>query len=180
GAEAIGSAGFASRDVEEFDWLDDRILFPEALRAEAFVNGTLRPAFDTEHVRAVSIGPALLKCWRACHGPSISTRKAISIRRRVGRGRFLTGLGLGVSLLGLVGKLSRTILAIGRATGKPFGDPVVALLAVSVGLTGPGILLGIGSHTLMGHYALMLKKHAKRIWRRWRKSRRPTNRSSKS
>ena len=92
----------------------------------------------------------------------------------------LTGLGLGVSLLGLVGKLSRTILAIGRATGKPFGDPVVALLAVSVGLTGPGILLGIGSHTLMGHYALMLKKHAKRIWRRWRKSRRPTNRSSKS
>src|SRR6266566_3729050 len=99
---------------------------------------------------------------------------------RIGRGRFLTGLGLGVSLLGLVGKLSRTILAIGRATGKPFGDPVVALLAVSVGLTGPGILLGIGSHTLMGHYALMLKKHAKRIWRRWRKSRRPTNRSSKS
>ena len=83
-------------------------------------------------------------------------------------------------MLGLVGKLSRTILAIGRATGKPFGDPVVALLAVSVGLTGPGILLGIGSHTLMGHYALMLKKHAKRIWRRWRKSRRPTNRSSKS
>src|SRR6267143_2368555 len=77
---------------------------------------------------------------------------------RIGRGRFLTGLGLGVSLLGLVGKLSRTILAIGRATGKPFGDPVVALLAVSVGLTGPGILLGIGSHTLMGHYALMLKK----------------------
>src|SRR5213079_1055481 len=99
---------------------------------------------------------------------------------RIGRGRFLTGLGLGVSLLGLVGKLSRTILAIGRATGKPFGGPVVALLAVSVGLTGPGILLGIGSHTLMGHYALMLKKHAKRIWRRWRKSRRPTNRSSKS
>ena len=99
---------------------------------------------------------------------------------RIGRGRFLTGLGLGVSLLGLVGKLSRTILAIGHATGKPFGDPVVALLAVSVGLTGPGILLGIGSHTLMGHYALMLKKHAKRIWRRWRKSRRPTHRSSKS
>jgi len=99
---------------------------------------------------------------------------------RIGRGRFLTGLGLGVSLLGLVGKLSRTILAIGLATGKPFGDPVVALLAVSVGLTGPGILLGIGSHTLMGHYALMLKKRAKRIWRRWRKSRRPTHRSSKS
>src|SRR5205807_9640972 len=98
----------------------------------------------------------------------------------VGRARLLTGLVLAVCVLGLVAKLSRPILAFGRATGAPFGDPVVALLAVSVGLTGPGILLGIGSHTLMGHYALMLKKHAKRIWRRWRKARRPTHRSSKS
>ncbi|HEY6146095.1 MAG TPA: hypothetical protein VIZ69_00295 [Thermoanaerobaculia bacterium] len=95
---------------------------------------------------------------------------------RVGRGRFLTGLGLGVSLLGLVGRLSRTILT----TGKPFGDPLVALIAVNAGLSGAGILLGLASHTLMGHYALMLKKHAKRIWRRWRKSRKPSRRSSKS
>src|SRR5881296_4579678 len=62
---------------------------------------------------------------------------------RVGRGRFLLGLGLGVSLLGLVGRLSRTILT----TGKPFGDPLVALLAVATGLTGLGVVLGIGSHT---------------------------------
>src|SRR5256712_12645218 len=95
---------------------------------------------------------------------------------RIGRGRFLTGLGLGVSLLGLVGRLSRTILT----TGKPFGDPLVALLAVATGLTGLGVVLGIGSHTLMWNYALMLKKHAKRVWRRWRKSRRPSRRSSKS
>lgn len=95
---------------------------------------------------------------------------------RIGRGRFLTGLGLGVSLLGLVGRLSRTILT----TGKPFGDPLVALFAVNAGLSGAGILIGLASHTLMGHYALMLKKHAKRIWRRWRKSRRPARRSSKS
>ena len=94
---------------------------------------------------------------------------------RVGRGRFLLGLGLGVSLLGLVGRLSRTILT----TGRPFGDPLIALLAVTASLSGLGILLGIVSHTLMGKYALMLKKHAKRVLRRWRKSRRPADRSSK-
>jgi hypothetical protein len=95
---------------------------------------------------------------------------------RIGRGRFLMGLGLGVSVLGLIGRLSRMILT----TGKPFGDPFHALQAVVAGLSGLGILLGIGSHTLMGEYALMLKKHAKRVLRRWRKSRRPTRRSSKS
>lgn len=95
---------------------------------------------------------------------------------RVGRGRFLLGLGLGVSLLGLIGRLSRTILT----SGKPFGDPLVALLAVTASLSGLGILLGTASHTLMGEYALMLKKHAKRVLRRWRKSRRPARRSSKS
>jgi hypothetical protein len=95
---------------------------------------------------------------------------------RVGRGRFLIGLGLGVSLLGLTGRLARTILT----SGKPFGDPFAALLVVTAGLTGIGILLGLLSHSLMGRYALMLKKHAKRALRRWRKSRRPTRRSSKS
>jgi hypothetical protein len=95
---------------------------------------------------------------------------------RISRGRFLMGLGLGVSLLGLIGRLSRTILT----TGRPFGDPLVALLAVVAGLSGLGIILGIVSHTLMGEYALMLKKHAKRALRRWRKSRRPARRSSKS
>jgi hypothetical protein len=95
---------------------------------------------------------------------------------RIGRGRYLLGLGLGVSLLGLVGRLSRTILT----TGKPFGDPLVAILAVTASLSGLGILIGILSHTLMGEYALMLKKHAKRVFRRWRRSRRPAKRSSKS
>ncbi|MCI4371718.1 MAG: hypothetical protein L3J78_03620, partial [Thermoplasmata archaeon] len=95
---------------------------------------------------------------------------------RVTRGRFLTGLGLGVSLLGLLSRLAQRILA----TGKPFGDPVVAFLAVTTGLSGLGILFGLGSHTLMGQYALMLKKHAKRVWRRWRKTRRPARKSSRS
>jgi hypothetical protein len=95
---------------------------------------------------------------------------------RIGRGRFLMGLGLGVSVLGLIGRLSRMILT----TGKPFGDPFHAFQAVVAGLSGLGIILGIASHTLMGEYALMLKKHAKRVLRRWRKSRRPARRSSKS
>ena len=95
---------------------------------------------------------------------------------RIGRGRFLMGLGLGVSVLGLIGRLSRMILT----TGKPFGDPFHALLLVVAGLSGLGILLGIASHALMGEYALMLKKHAKRVLRRWRRSRRPARRSSKS
>jgi heme A synthase len=95
---------------------------------------------------------------------------------RIGRGRFLMGLGLGVSVLGLIGRLSRMILT----SGKPFGDPFRALLLVVAGLSGLGILLGIASHALMGEYALMLKKHAKRVLRRWRKSRRPARRSSKS
>jgi hypothetical protein len=97
---------------------------------------------------------------------------------RVGRGRFLVGLGLGVGLLGLVSRLAKAILSIGESTGEPFGDPVVALFTVSTTVTGLlGILFGIASHTLMGRYALMLKKHAKRALRRWRKARRPTSKS---
>ena len=94
---------------------------------------------------------------------------------RVGRGRFLVGLGLGVSLLGLTSRLAKAILT----TGRPFGNPLEALLALGAGLTGLGIFFGIGSHTLMGKYALMLKKHARRIFRRWRKARQAERPSSR-
>jgi hypothetical protein len=87
---------------------------------------------------------------------------------RVGRGRFLMGLGLGVSLLGLLSRFARTILT----TGTPFGDPLHALLLIAAGYTGAGLLLGLASHTLMGRYALMLKKHARRVIGRWRRARR--------
>ena len=97
---------------------------------------------------------------------------------RVGRGRFLTGLGLGISFLGLIGRIARAILAAGTSE-SPFGTPMIELAAFTTTLTGLGILLGIGSHTLMGQYALLLKKHARRVWRRWRRSRRPSRRSSK-
>lgn len=96
---------------------------------------------------------------------------------RIQRGRFLLGLGLGFGLLGLVSRIAKTILT----TGEPFGDPVGALLALSTTITGVlGILFGLASHTLMGKYALMLKKRARRVWRRWRKSRQPSHRSSKT
>jgi len=89
---------------------------------------------------------------------------------RVGRGRFLVGLGVGVSLLGLTSRLARAVL-------ESSFDEIIPL---TTSLTGVGILLGIGSHSLMGKYALMLKKHARRVWRRWRKAREPGRRSSRS
>ncbi len=91
---------------------------------------------------------------------------------RVARGRFLVGLGLGVSLLGLVSKLARATLSA--------GTPTTELEQYTATLTGLGVLFGIVSHTLMGQYALMLKKHARRVWRRWRKTQRPTRREPDS
>lgn len=91
---------------------------------------------------------------------------------RVSRGRFLVGLGIGVSFLGLIGRLARATLT----TGTPLSE----LVPLTTTLTGLGILFGLGSHTLMSQYALMLKKHAKRVWRRWRKTHRPSRPSSRS
>ncbi|HEY5605960.1 MAG TPA: hypothetical protein VIL45_05495 [Thermoplasmata archaeon] len=85
---------------------------------------------------------------------------------RVGRGRFLVGLGLGISVIGLVSRLARATLTPGGLD--------VEIRQFTATITGIGILLGIGSHTLMGQYALMLKKHAKKAWRRWRRANRPT------
>ena len=91
---------------------------------------------------------------------------------RVSRGRFLVGLGLGVSLLGLISRLARAALAPAE-----FGPDLEQLMS---GVTGIGVLFGIGSHALMGRYALMLKKHARRVWRRWRKTERPPRRPADS
>lgn len=89
---------------------------------------------------------------------------------RVGRGRFLVGLGIGVSLLGLVSRLARGLLVGSFSDVLPYSSPLTAV----------GILLGIATHSVMGQYALLLKKHAARVWRRWRKSRRPSRKSSKT
>lgn len=93
----------------------------------------------------------------------------------VPRGRFFIGFGLGISLLGLVGRLAQAILSAGTPAGQPFGLPPNPLLALSTNAaTGIGLLFGLVSHTLMGRYALMFKKRARQVWRRWRKSKRPS------
>src|SRR6266568_4361410 len=57
---------------------------------------------------------------------------------------------------------------------------VLTVLGFTTYFGGIFVLLGIVSHTLMGQYALMLKKHARRVWRRWRKTQRPTRREPDS
>ena len=91
---------------------------------------------------------------------------------RVGRGRFLVSLGIGVSLLLLLKQLALAILLT--------GSPMAVILVFTTGLSGIGMLLGFVSYTLMGEYALMLKKHARTVWRRWRKAHRPTRRNGRS
>ena len=83
---------------------------------------------------------------------------------RVDRGRFLVSLGVGISFLSLLKQFALATLLT--------GTPVTFFLGFS-GLIGIGLLLGFVSHTLMGEYALMLKKHAKSAWRQWRRHRRP-------
>src|SRR5713226_9011665 len=68
GADSVSAAGLAALDVEGLDRLYHGIPFPEALRAEALVDGALCPALDAEHLVAFSIDAALLKCWRGDDG----------------------------------------------------------------------------------------------------------------
>ncbi len=91
---------------------------------------------------------------------------------RVARGRFLVSLGVGVSFLLLLKQIALAILLT--------GSPLAAFLVFTTGLAGIGMLLGFASYTLMVEYALMLKKHARRVWRRWRKARRPARRNGRS
>src|SRR5256885_5098543 len=91
---------------------------------------------------------------------------------RVSRGRFLVGLGIGVSLLGLVSRIARSVLTTGTA--------LTEVVPLTTSLTGLGILFGVASYTLMGRYALMLKKHAKRVWRRWRKTEAPARATARA
>ena len=91
---------------------------------------------------------------------------------RVPRGRFFLDLGLGISVLALARALALATLT--------YGTPVGVLIALTTSLTGLGILAGLLSHVLMGEYALLLKKHARSAWRRWRRSRPPARRGARS
>ncbi len=83
----------------------------------------------------------------------------------VGRGRFLLSLGVGLSLITLLKQLSLAILTT--------GSPLAAITYFTTSLVGLGLLSGFASYALMHEYALMLKKHARNMWRQWRQARRP-------
>lgn len=91
---------------------------------------------------------------------------------RVSRGRFLLSLGLGISAISLARSLALATLT--------YGTPVGALVALTTSLTGLGILVGLLSDLLMGEYALLLKKHARDAWRRWRRIRPRARRGARS
>lgn len=84
---------------------------------------------------------------------------------RVGRGRFLLSLGVGLSLISLLKQIALAVLTT--------GSPLAAASYFTSSLVGLGLLTGFASYALMHEYALILKKHAKNMWRQWRRSRRP-------
>ncbi len=84
---------------------------------------------------------------------------------KVRRGRFLLGLGVGLSALGLARLAAYYTLTL--------GSPLILLSVETTSLIGIGVLTGVASDILMGEYALMLKKHARNAWKQWRESRRP-------
>ena len=81
------------------------------------------------------------------------------------RGRFLLSLGLGIGSIGLLKELALAVLST--------SSPVSVIVYFATSLTGLGLIVGCASYVLMHEYALMLKKHAKSMWRQWRRVRRP-------
>jgi len=94
------------------------------------------------------------------------------LQGRIPRGRFVLGLGVGLTSLSLLSRLAYHTLVT--------GSPVPFLLFLTTSFTGIGVLFGVAAHTLMGRYALFVKKRARDAWRRWRRSRRPSRRASRS
>jgi hypothetical protein len=86
------------------------------------------------------------------------------LRGKVPRGRFLVGLGVGLTSLTLANRIAYAWLVQ--------GTPLAYLSPLATSPTGIGILIGVVAHTLMGQYALLLKRHARQAWRRWRRARR--------
>ncbi len=84
---------------------------------------------------------------------------------QVSRGRFLLSLGVGLGLISVLKLIALAILATGSAMG--------VVIYFTTSLVGLGLVAGFASYALMHEYALMLKKHARNMWRQWRRSRRP-------
>src|SRR5512136_791772 len=83
---------------------------------------------------------------------------------KAGRGKFLLGLGVGFSAIGLARLAAYYTLTL--------GSPLILLSVETGSLIGIGILLGVASDIMMGEYAIMMKKHARNAWRQWRQARR--------
>lgn len=82
------------------------------------------------------------------------------------RGRYVLGLGIGLSLIGLVSKLSAAVLAADLS--------FVAWLGGT--FTGLGVLAGVATQIVMGHHVMKLKKR----WRKLRKLRDHHERSERA
>ena len=78
-------------------------------------------------------------------------------QNEVPRGRFFLGLGIGLSLIGLLSKIALAVLSENLS--------VVAWLATTA--TGLGVLFGVSAQLVMGSHAMALKKR----WRKIRKLR---------
>lgn len=83
-----------------------------------------------------------------------------------GRGKFLLGLGVGFGAIGLARLAAYYTLTL--------GSPLILFSVETSSLVGFGILFGVASDIMMGEYALMMKKHARSMWRQWRQTKRPS------
>ncbi len=91
---------------------------------------------------------------------------------RVSRGRFLVGLGVGFTALTIVSRIAYAALVS--------GTPLTFFLPLATTLSGLGVFVGVAAHTVMGQYALLLKRHAWTVWRRWRRARRRELRAARA
>lgn len=168
-----------TRRIKHRDAVALSVLSSSFLLAGEMANPVLLRIYE-QYLVPVLDEPALLVLYGVLAGLAFTTAFGAVLvllggwhflRGRVPRGRFLVGLGVGVTSLSLVSRLAyHTLVA---------GSPFPFLLYFTTSLTGLGILLGVAAHTVMGQYALLLKKHARAAWRRWRKSRRPIRRPSR-
>ena len=93
------------------------------------------------------------------------------IRHVVPRGRFLVGLGVGLTSLSLVNKLSYYTLV--------YGTPLAYLLPLATSLTGVGIVFGFTAHVLMGRFGQVVRRRVISAWRERRRARKGSSRSPK-
>jgi hypothetical protein len=86
------------------------------------------------------------------------------LRGKVPRGRFFVGLGVGLTSLSLVNKLSYYTLV--------FGTPLAFLVPLATSLTGLGIIVGLLAHIFMGRAGQALRKRLAARLQHWRETRR--------